>query len=358
MSHVYADSKVFHFPQKLLALREGRLTAPIHVRLKPTNRCNHRCSYCCYRNPDLFLGQQMVQTDEIPVPKMRRIVADMIEMGVRAVTFSGGGEPLCYGGIIETVQTLCGAGVKVAMLTNGSLLEGPAAETLARQAAWVRISMDAADADSYARSRGVNPREFDRVCGNIRRFARMAGRRCALGLNLIVTRDNSDHVLSFLRLARDLGVNHVKVSGVVVSTRPDENDRYLEPLMRRVKDQIAAAQAELADETFSVIDKVHLSHGRESFTRRYSRCPFAECLTVIGADLSVYCCQDKAYTAGGLLGSLREQDFRAMWLSEATARSIRSIDPSTRCGHHCVAHAKNLLLLDYIQADQQHLDFV
>ncbi len=356
---LYDNAKIFHFAGKLADLAAGRISPPVHVRLKPTNRCTHRCDYCCYRNEKLEVSERMDERDEIPPAKMREIVADLGEMGVRAVTLTGGGEPLCYGPIRETVEGLLAAGVKVALLTHGGLLAGEVAHLLARRATWVRVSMDAADRDTYARTRRVAPEEFDRVCENVRRFAADGGRRCVVGLNLIVTADNHAQVGDFLRMAKRLGADHVKVSAAVVSTDAAENAAYVRPWYDAVKRQVAEGAAALADERFAVIDKVHLPDAEaEQFERRYTWCPFARCLTVIAADLNVYTCQDKAYTRAGLLGSIRERRFAEFWGSDEMRRRLAALDPSTHCRHHCVAHAKNLMLLDYLEADQEHLDFV
>jgi MoaA/NifB/PqqE/SkfB family radical SAM enzyme len=359
MGNVYSSSKVFYFPDRLRKIAEGAMPAPIHVRLKPTNRCNHRCAYCCFRNPELYLGETMQEDDEIPQAKMRELVADLVDMGVRAVTFSGGGEPLCYPHIGESVNALTEGGIKLAMLTNGARLNGEIADLLAQRATWVRVSIDAVDPAEYARVRSVGPGEFDRVCDNMRAFASIPERVCVLGANLIVTRENSGDVLRFLQLARELGIDHVKVSGAVVSTRPEENYRYIAAFHDAVKAQIREAQATLTGEHFTVIDKVHFPDStRESFVREYTWCPMARCLTVIAADQNVYACQDKAYTSDGLLGSIREQRFAELWSSAALHDRLQRLNPSRDCRHHCVSHGKNLALIDFFEADQEHIDFV
>jgi len=359
MATVYSSGKIFHFPGKLESMSRGEWSAPIHVRLKPTNRCNHNCSYCCFRNSNLLLSEKMDVRDEIPPEKMREVTRDLVEMNVRAVTLSGGGEPLCYPHVVETVRALLDGGVKVAALTNGGLLRGEIAGVLARRATWVRVSMDAADAELYAATRDCPPSEFDRVCDNIRDFAKTPGRTCTLGLNFIVTRENSRRVPAFLRMAKELGVDHVKVSAVVVSTQPDENAAYVAPFFDAVKKQLAECVAELAGGAFSVVDKFHMPEASpESFRREYTECPMSQWLTVIAADQNVYTCQDKAYTSGGLLGSIRDRTFRDLWFSDELRGRLRELNPALECRHHCVAHGKNLMLHDYFEADQEHLDFV
>lgn len=359
MSRLYANTKFFHFPERLAAVAEQRLPAPIHIRLKPTNRCNHRCSYCCYRNPQLYLGQLMREQDQIPPEKMAELVRDFISMGVKAVTFSGGGEPLCYPHIQETISALGAAGIKVAMLSNGGLLSGEVAELLAAKATWLRISMDAADAAGYAASRGVGSGEFSRVCANLEHFAARPGRRCVLGLNLIVTRENSGSILDFLKLTRDLGVDHVKVSGVVVSTEPAANDAYHHPFYPNVRRQLDTALACLPSENFAIIDLLHEPGKLQPlYQKDYHWCPMCRFLLVIGADSQIYTCQDKAYTTSGWIGSLAERSFAEFWQSDSANRRLREVDPARECSHHCVAHQKNLLLLDYFESDPDHLEFV
>ena len=104
---LYSDLKIFHFPQKIDNLgHDMPVTAPVHIRLKPTNKCNHRCRYCAYRSSDLQLGKDMRIADTIPQGKMFEICKDIVAMGVKAVTFSGGGEPLMYPYLLEGARIL------------------------------------------------------------------------------------------------------------------------------------------------------------------------------------------------------------------------------------------------------------
>ena len=74
------------------------------------------------------------------------------------------------------------------------------------------------------------------------------------------------------------------------------------------------------------------------FDKNYDWCPFLQALCVIGVDLKVYSCQDKAYTDKGLLGSLKEQGFGEFW--NGSKSKFYKINPSKDCQHHCVANQK------------------
>jgi MoaA/NifB/PqqE/SkfB family radical SAM enzyme len=130
MGQAYSALKVFGYPDHAAA-GKGRLRAPVHVRMKPVNACNERCWFCAYRVAELQLGGEMNLRDRIPGPKMREIADDLVEMGVAAVTFSGGGEPLIYPEIAQTVRRLAGGGNKIGSLTNGVALCGDVADAFA-----------------------------------------------------------------------------------------------------------------------------------------------------------------------------------------------------------------------------------
>ena len=97
----------------------------------------------------------MEYKDRLPREKMMEIADDLAEMGVKAVTFSGGGEPLIYPHITEAVNRLGESGIKLATLTNGSHLHEDIAEAFARYGTWIRVSIDGWDAESYAKIRNV-----------------------------------------------------------------------------------------------------------------------------------------------------------------------------------------------------------
>ncbi len=83
-----------------------------------------------------------------------------------------------------------------------------------------------------------------------------------------------------------------------------------------------------------------------------------EYLTIIGADCAVYTCQDKAYTAGGKLGSIKDRRFRDFWFSEENAAKVRGWNAVANCTHHCTSHSKNLLLTEFRALEPDHACFV
>lgn len=351
---IYSSLKAFRYEEQLKALREGTAAAPVHIRIKPTNACNHDCWFCAYRVDHLTLGETMRERDSLPEAKWFEIIDDVISMGVKAVTFSGGGEPLIYKHLARGINKLGEGGVKVATLTNGRYLQGDIGEAFAKYGSWVRVSMDYWDGASLAKSRGVKEAEFAMIIENMRSFAARKS-PCELGVSFIVTKEDHTHIYDFCKLMKEIGVDHVKLSGCVVSVNGKENNAYHAEIKEEVGRQLARAK-ELADGDFKVVDHYH--ELEERFDKPYTSCPYLQFLTVIGADCSVYTCQDKAYMDDGLLGNIKERSFKSFWFSEENKKAMRAVDPSKICSHHCVSHAKNLLLHEYLALDPEHLGFV
>jgi len=354
MAALYSSLKFLRFGEHLKAIADGRVLAPVHIRVKPTNRCNHDCWYCAYRNDSLSLGGEMSEKDSIPEAKMLVLAHEFVDMGVKAVTFSGGGEPLLYKPLPKVIEILAAGGIRVAALSNGTNLQGRVAETLAQHGTWIRISLDAWDDASYTKSRGAQALAFTRLLKNIRAFT-ATGTRCVLGVSFIVGKENHRRIEETCALLKECGINHVKVSATVVGNDPTANNAYHRSIKDEVARQIAAAQL-LAGPGFSVLNHYH--DLEERFKKLYHRCGFLRFLTVIGADQKVYTCQDKAYTEAGRMGSLVGKTFREFWFSEENRRLLNSFDPSVECPHHCVTHPKNLAIHEYLSLDQEHSYFV
>jgi MoaA/NifB/PqqE/SkfB family radical SAM enzyme len=356
VGNLYTKMKIFHYKEKLDSLPRvtNEIKPPIHVRIKPTNACNHNCWYCAYRAEHMQLGQDMVMRDLIPRDKMMEIVEDFSEMGVQAVTFSGGGEPLVYPHLIETVKKLIESNISFATLTNGARLSGEIAELFARNGTWVRISMDGWDDESYTKYRGCDDGEYTKIINNIENFKKMSG-DCLLGISLILDKDNAKHVPAQLKFFKSLGVNSVKLGAAIVSNDSLESNDYHRPFFSETKKRIAQTKEALEDSSFEIFDAYH--ELEDNFDKDYSWCPYLQILPVIGADLNIYPCQDKAYNLkSGLIGSIKNERFKDFWF--AGKDKYFQIVPSKDCKHHCVANLKNRMIMEYLSVDPYHIGFV
>ena len=350
----YSNLKIFAHAQQLNDIGEGKRIAPIYIRIKPTNYCNHKCYYCSYADNDLGLRDSVNRQDQIPWEKMQEILVDLADMGVKAVTFSGGGEPLVYPYIIETMQQILDAGIDLSIITNGQLLKDERAEVLAN-AKWVRISFDSANAETYSRVRKLPLEAFDEVCGNISQFSKIKRDNCELGINFVVNHENEAQVYDMAKMVRDLGVNHIKYTARVTK----DLFEYHESFKQSVIEQIHRAKSELENERFKIIDKYEGDFDSALvFHRCYDKCYINKIFTVIAADSKVYFCHDKAYVKDGVVGDLSKQSFKDLWFSEKTKKKYQEFNPQMECNHHCVYDDRNELLNTFYSLDRNHINFI
>lgn len=118
--------KILQNTDLMRKLNEGRIP-PYHVQLYVTNHCNLHCSFCSCRNKN---------TDELSLDRVKTLTNELVQLGCRAVTISGGGEPLCHPDINEIIAALS-QHVEVGLATNGILLPRLTQNTLR----WCRISL-------------------------------------------------------------------------------------------------------------------------------------------------------------------------------------------------------------------------
>ncbi len=355
MSSKYSNLKIFHYQEKLdsLSRKNSEIKAPIHIRIKPTNVCNHNCWYCAYKSDNLQLGQDMVEKDYIPEEKMMEIIDDCKDMGVQAITFSGGGEPFTYRYFTQTIKKLIENNIAFASLTNGSRLDGEIASLFAKNATWLRVSIDGYNDESYAQARDVKIGEFSKIIENMKNFTNIKNRTCNLGVSFIIDDKNYNKIYEFSKLMKSIGVDSIKLSGCVVANEGKKNNEYHKPFYIKAKELSQKVKIELEDEDFEVFDSYH--YLEDKFDKTYNWCPFSQILPVIGADLNIYPCQDKAYNLdNGLIGSIEKISFKEFWFQDKN--KFFKINPSRDCRNHCVANDKNKMILDYL--DVEHLGFV
>jgi MoaA/NifB/PqqE/SkfB family radical SAM enzyme len=356
----YSDLKIAQFPEKLQSFRDGRITAPLYVRLKPINACNHACSWCVYKAdrkaaardaaPDGRLMPpiksnmhlDMVEKDVIPTAKMLEVLDDFKAMGVRAVTFSGGGEPLLHRDIELFMQRCLNFGIDLSIITNGQLLSGSRAAILGF-ARWVRVSMDYTNGAQMAHTRVVPEQLFEGVMENLREFARTKQADCDLGVNYIVHRDNCDGLVSFAQRLFNLGVENLRISPMWC---PDFV-QYHTPIKDAVEAQLREIQAWVEGATDDdaprrTINTSYDLHSPAHATERaYKRCYFMQTVPVVGADQRVYACHNKAYDLTGCIGSIEDRSFRDLWFSAEARAFFEKLNPQCDCRHPCANDSKN-----------------
>jgi len=109
---------------------EGRII-PVHMQLSPTNRCNLNCSWCSCSERDKRI--------ELPYERIKKLFDIGEELGTKATTITGGGEPTLHPQISEMIRYADERDIKGGLVSNGLLLDRVDTDAL-RRLTWTRIS--------------------------------------------------------------------------------------------------------------------------------------------------------------------------------------------------------------------------
>ncbi|HEY1720546.1 MAG TPA: radical SAM protein [Magnetospirillaceae bacterium] len=353
----YSEYKIALFPEKLESFVKGEVTAPIYVRVKPTNVCNHNCFFCVYASglhrdsvsDHIVSGmhEDIGHRDVIPTPKMMEILEDFRDIGVKAITYSGGGEPLMHKDIVKFMQTTLDYGIDLSIITNGQLLTKDRAEVLGR-AKWVRVSMDYANAEEMVAQRGVSSSSFQSVINNIEQFAKVK-KGADLGVNFIIHKKNVQSIFFIAKLLKDSGVENVRFSPMWIENFAE----YHADIEDEVKSELERAST-LIDSKFTMNTSYNISAKNNATERTYHQCFYMQIVPVVGADQMIYACHNKAYDNSGAIGSIRDKRFREVWFSDEVRRLFTEFDAMKRCHHQCANDGKNIFMHGLLDAQKDN----
>lgn len=346
IGHEYSPWKGAHWTDRLNALRRGARPAPVHVQLVPTNKCNHSCSFCAYRTPGWISNEQFTPRAELTTESLLGLLRDFAGMGVAAVQFTGGGEPLCHPAIGQALKLTVDLGMRAALVTNGTLLEQCGlTEMVAREMDWVRVSLDAGRPETYARIRRCLPGHMTRALDAVQKMSGTAQRKATIGVGYVVTEDNWPEVFLAARAAYHNGADNIRISLDVTSA--------WEPPQEAI-DLAHQAKEHLEDREFQVFNLLgRRVNERQAPDGDCARCVQRDLATYVGADSRLYTCCVLAYSEEGDIGPVGPATFEDAWFHNPRP------SPNGNCqGPPCMFHEKNEFLRYLLESHPQHVEFV
>ena len=307
-------------PWNLLARPLVPPTGPLHVQLEPTDRCNQNCAMC---NRDRLIDRPTDLADE-----GFQKVLDGVRP--RKMNLSGLGEPFLHPRIFSYIARARQAGVGVTLATNFTRLQGRVEELIDSGINEVKVSIDAADDETYKQIRpgGGDRRVLLETLEELRR--RKAERNThlpAVRLNFALQAANLDQLVPLIRTARSLGSTSIYVQYLDYVEMEDRKGPLVTGLtenrMRKVLDE--AAEACRAEGIASNLDiwrrdlGLYLAKMGPPENYQVSRrvCFFPWISTFIEANGDVKPCPIFVWKRGvGRMGNIYEQDFRSIWRGE------------------------------------------
>ncbi|MBD3823133.1 MAG: radical SAM protein [Epsilonproteobacteria bacterium] len=284
---------------------------PLYVEVSPYGGCNHRCTFCALD----YMGYENIGLE---FDVLKNALSDMAQKGVKSVMFAGEGEPLLSKDLDLIVEHCSNVGIDTALTTNFVPLSKKNIERCIENCSWIKVSLNAGTAASYAAIHQTKEIDFERVMNNIAyalEHRRANNLKCTLGVQMLLLPENRDEAVILAQKCKEMGVDYLVIKPYsqhnFSETTKYANIDYSQ--MLDVEEQLKAFN----DEKFSVVFRANTMKKYVAKEHAYEKC----CSTpffwgYIAADGSVYGCSAYLGDEKFCYGNIYENSFSDIWEGE------------------------------------------
>jgi MoaA/NifB/PqqE/SkfB family radical SAM enzyme len=326
-------------------LSEGDTSAPIFMEVNLTNRCNLQCSWCISEN---FTGLQ-----ELDIDAVSYFLWDFADMGGKAVTFAGGGEPTTHPQFEDIAMEAFGAGLDLGLMTNG-VYPSQYNNLIGNLFEWVRISLDTINHEKYKKWKGIDA--VDQVRSNIKELHDLPV-RVGVNVNVLEPQDPTEEKMTVKDMVElILGVGN---QCDYIQFRP-MMPRYFKKEKLRIN---WAVWDWLKNYAVYQYPEVKLSMDKLDDMSEGNFFPFANCKghyfnPILDADGSVSVCMYHPRDPRFCFGNIYEKRFKEIWASDKRKEVIQGlseVDYSNECQVCCKLTELNKFI-EYLDHPEKVVD--
>jgi cyclic pyranopterin phosphate synthase len=349
LSEIFGQNKIFKHLDKLRKYEDGELETLITAKIDMTNKCSSHCPLC--------VGGRKSQSS-LSREDAFYVIKQLSNFGVRALVFSGGGEPLMNPYTVDSALKNKGLSLKigaieyavkremdVGLITNGIQLTKQKSEVLLDNCSWIRVSFDAGTPEMYYKVHRDKKEIFDKVIKNTTNLVNIRnkiGSECTIGTAYLTGKNTLDGMLDFVKLSKKVGVDYTQF-------RPFHND-YVS-----IDNELETCKL-LETDNFKVLhsEQKYLRFNDED-KRTYKKCLGMNFITIIDADMNVLtCCHSRGHKEN-VLGNLRKNTLWEIWENRKNNPNWEKI--TNNCPYFCEEDTLNRVL-DNITKYQKHENFL
>lgn len=332
----FAEHKILgHLPVLNNYLGGADFYAPIQVEIDVTNSCTSDCPWCAG-----FLNRKWSKA-ELPAELVHRLIDELAGMGVKSMTWTGGGDPTCHRNWLDFLRHAKERGLENGLITNGVIDVQEAAPLCL----WIRFSVDAATEATYGAQHG-RPHHFSRVLENVRKAANVKD-GCTIGVAMVTGDGTRDEIVDFARLWNEVPVDYIQYRPLL-----DTHGQAWFSDSQATIDMIRRAADEDSRVQWSEPKYAAMVRGEDGRTKQ---CHGVFVETAIAADGKVYVCCHLKGRPEYAIGDLHVDSFDAIWRRHLENRRF---DVTADCPSFCRHLGTNLFVEREVLAERMHVNFI
>ena len=352
---VYHPQRVAQFLDAGESWEKAKSVYPIYIEVSPVGACNHRCTFCAVD----YIGYKANMLD---AESFSERLKEMGRLGIKSIMYAGEGEPLLHKKINEIVEATKVVGIDVSFTTNATVLNDEFIKRSLPLTSWIKVSMNAGTAETYAKVHQTKEKDFPRVINNLKKAVaekKAKNLKCVIGAQSLLLPENAHEMEQLARICRDeIGLDYLVIKPysqhMFSDTKVYENIDYTSSI--GFGEQLRA----LSTDKFQVVFRENTMKKYIQTEARYSKCnatPFFWAYIMATGD--VYSCSAYLLNDSFNLGNINTSSFQSIWTGEKRSNHIinmRNLDISG-CRLNCRMNKVNKYL-DQVINKPEHGSFI
>ena len=328
---------------------------PVYVEISPYGGCNHRCTFCALD----YMGYENIG---LGFDALKEALTNMAENGVKSVMFAGEGEPLLFKDLDLIVEHCSQVGIDTSLTTNFVPLNKKNIERCIENCSWIKVSLNAGTAASYAAIHQTKELDFERVMNNLQyalEYRRQNDLTCTLGVQMLLLPENREEAVILAQKVKELGADYVVIKPYSQHNF-SETDRYKDIDYSEMLD-VEEEMQKFNDENFHVVFRANTMKKYVKKEHSYSTChatPFF--WGYIAADGKVFGCSAYLGDERFCYGNIYDNSFSEIWEGNKRRESYNFVQNELdikNCRVNCRMDEVNRYL-DRLKNPQAHDNFI